>query len=52
PFKNGGTRKFTVTGMRNQKGKDNTFDERSLHESSKSIDIASINIDFLLLSCL
>ncbi|RYR15432.1 hypothetical protein Ahy_B04g072183 [Arachis hypogaea] len=27
PFKNGGTRKFTVTGMRNQKGKDNTFDE-------------------------
>ncbi|RYR55229.1 hypothetical protein Ahy_A06g030480 [Arachis hypogaea] len=27
PFKKGGTRKFTAKGMRNQKGKDNTFDE-------------------------
>ncbi|XP_052118572.1 protein FAR1-RELATED SEQUENCE 5-like [Arachis duranensis] len=27
PFKKGGIRKFTVTGMRNPKGKDNTFDE-------------------------
>ncbi|XP_025702853.1 protein FAR1-RELATED SEQUENCE 5-like [Arachis hypogaea] len=27
PFKKGGTRKFTATGMRNRKGKDNTFDE-------------------------
>ncbi|KAL4358045.1 hypothetical protein S83_029913 [Arachis hypogaea] len=27
PFKKGRTRKFTATGMRNQKGKDNTFDE-------------------------
>ncbi|RYR66995.1 hypothetical protein Ahy_A03g013215 isoform C [Arachis hypogaea] len=27
PFKKGGTRKFTVTGMRNRKGKDNSFDE-------------------------
>ncbi|RYR38742.1 hypothetical protein Ahy_A09g043917 [Arachis hypogaea] len=27
PFEKGGTRKFTVTGMRNRKGKDNTFDE-------------------------
>ncbi|KAL4390045.1 hypothetical protein AHAS_Ahas03G0105800 [Arachis hypogaea] len=27
PFKKGGTRKFTVTGMRNRKGEDNTFDE-------------------------
>ncbi|KAL4300261.1 hypothetical protein AHAS_Ahas17G0183200 [Arachis hypogaea] len=26
-FKKGGTRKFTVTGIRNRKGKDNTFDE-------------------------
>ncbi|XLU78117.1 hypothetical protein S245_001538, partial [Arachis hypogaea] len=56
PFKKGGIRKFTVTGMRNPKGKDNTFDEisfflfkknfikqRSLHESGKSIDIASMN---------
>ncbi|XLR70077.1 hypothetical protein S83_020749, partial [Arachis hypogaea] len=43
PFKKGGTRKFTAKGMRNQKGKDNTFDERSLHESSESIDIASMN---------
>ncbi|XLR51433.1 hypothetical protein S83_002105 [Arachis hypogaea] len=33
PFKKGGTRKFTATGMRNRKGKDNTFVERSLHES-------------------
>ncbi|XLR61757.1 hypothetical protein S83_012429, partial [Arachis hypogaea] len=39
-FKKGGTRKFTATGMRNRKGKDNTFDERSLYESSESIDIA------------
>ncbi|QHO15408.1 uncharacterized protein DS421_10g294670 [Arachis hypogaea] len=39
----GGTRKFTATGMRNRKGKDNTFVERSLHESSESIDIASTN---------
>ncbi|XP_025616892.2 uncharacterized protein [Arachis hypogaea] len=29
--------------MRNRKGKDNTFDERSLHESSESIDIVSTN---------
>ncbi|XLT44847.1 hypothetical protein HN873_037451 [Arachis hypogaea] len=43
PFKKGGTRKFTATSMRNRKGKDNTFDERSLHESSESIDIASMN---------
>ncbi|RYR18645.1 hypothetical protein Ahy_B03g063262 [Arachis hypogaea] len=43
PFKKGGTRKFTATGMRNWKGKDNTFVERSLHESSESIDIASTN---------
>ncbi|XLR23718.1 hypothetical protein S83_051618, partial [Arachis hypogaea] len=43
PFKKGGTRKFTATGMRNRKGKDNTFVERSLHESSESIDIASTN---------
>ncbi|XLT86139.1 hypothetical protein HN873_007892 [Arachis hypogaea] len=43
PFKKGGTRKFTATGMRNRKGKDNTFVERSLHESSESIDIASMN---------
>ncbi|RYR38737.1 hypothetical protein Ahy_A09g043905 [Arachis hypogaea] len=43
PFKKGGTRKFTATGMRNRKGKDNTFDERSLHESSESIDIVSTN---------
>ncbi|RYR62225.1 hypothetical protein Ahy_A04g019643 [Arachis hypogaea] len=42
-FKKGGTRKFTATGMRNRKGKDNTFDERSLYESSESIDIASMN---------
>ncbi|RYR46038.1 hypothetical protein Ahy_A07g031805 [Arachis hypogaea] len=27
PFKKGGTRKFTTTGMRNRKGKDNTFVE-------------------------
>ncbi|RYR45177.1 hypothetical protein Ahy_A07g031037 [Arachis hypogaea] len=27
PFKKGGTRKFTATGMRNRKGKDNTFVE-------------------------
>ncbi|RYR67311.1 hypothetical protein Ahy_A03g013638 isoform A [Arachis hypogaea] len=27
PFKKGGTRKFTATGMRNRKGKDNTFNE-------------------------
>ncbi|XP_057720201.1 protein FAR1-RELATED SEQUENCE 5-like [Arachis stenosperma] len=27
PFKKGGTRKFTVTGMRSRKGKDNSFDE-------------------------
>ncbi|XP_016192708.1 protein FAR1-RELATED SEQUENCE 5-like [Arachis ipaensis] len=27
PFKKGGTRKFTATGMRNWKGKDNTFVE-------------------------
>ncbi|KAL4374129.1 hypothetical protein AHAS_Ahas05G0150900 [Arachis hypogaea] len=46
PFKKGGTRKFTATGMRNRKGKDNTFDERSLHESSESIDIASTNSFF------
>ncbi|XLR27478.1 hypothetical protein S83_055378, partial [Arachis hypogaea] len=43
PFKEGGTRKFTATGMRNRKGKDNTFVKRSLRESSKSIDIASMN---------
>ncbi|RYR57822.1 hypothetical protein Ahy_A05g023508 [Arachis hypogaea] len=43
PFKKGGTRKFTTTGMRNRKGKDNTFVERNLHESSESIDIASTN---------
>ncbi|XLR68490.1 hypothetical protein S83_019162, partial [Arachis hypogaea] len=43
PFKKGGTRKFTTTGMRNRKGNDNTFDVRSLHESSESIDIASMN---------
>ncbi|RYR42180.1 hypothetical protein Ahy_A08g038649 [Arachis hypogaea] len=43
PFKKGGTRKFTATGIRNRKGKDNTFVERSLHESSESIDIASTN---------
>ncbi|XLT31668.1 hypothetical protein HN873_062960 [Arachis hypogaea] len=43
PFKKGGTRKLTATGMRNRKGKDNTFVERSLHESSESIDIASTN---------
>ncbi|KAL4394678.1 hypothetical protein AHAS_Ahas02G0176000 [Arachis hypogaea] len=43
PFKKGGSRKFTATGMRNRKGNDNTFDERSLHESSESIDIASMN---------
>ncbi|XLT26712.1 hypothetical protein HN873_058004 [Arachis hypogaea] len=43
PFKKGGTRKFTGTGMRNRKGKDNTFVEQSLHESSESIDIASTN---------
>ncbi|XLT28914.1 hypothetical protein HN873_060206 [Arachis hypogaea] len=42
-FKKGGTRKFTVTGIRNRKGKDNTFDERSLYESSEFIDIASMN---------
>ncbi|RYR35348.1 hypothetical protein Ahy_A10g050516 [Arachis hypogaea] len=28
PFKRGGTRKFTATGMRNRKGKDNTFVEQ------------------------
>ncbi|XLU78379.1 hypothetical protein S245_001800, partial [Arachis hypogaea] len=38
PFKKGGTRKFTMTGMKNRKGKDNSFDERSLHESSESIE--------------
>ncbi|XP_025636386.1 protein FAR1-RELATED SEQUENCE 9-like [Arachis hypogaea] len=27
PFKKGGSRKFTTTGMRNRKGNDNTFDE-------------------------
>ncbi|RYR72858.1 hypothetical protein Ahy_A02g007080 [Arachis hypogaea] len=27
PFKKGGSRKFTATGMRNRKGNDNTFDE-------------------------
>ncbi|RYR66171.1 hypothetical protein Ahy_A03g012132 [Arachis hypogaea] len=27
PFKKGGTRKFTATGMRNRKGKYNTFDD-------------------------
>ncbi|XLT04531.1 hypothetical protein HN51_043280, partial [Arachis hypogaea] len=43
PFKKGGTRKFTATGIRNRKGKDNTFVERSLHESRESIDIASTN---------
>ncbi|XLR58845.1 hypothetical protein S83_009517 [Arachis hypogaea] len=43
PFKKRGIRKFTTTGMRNRKGNDNTFDVRSLHESSKSIDIASMN---------
>ncbi|XLR22280.1 hypothetical protein S83_050180 [Arachis hypogaea] len=43
PNTKGGTRKFTATGMRNRKGKDNTFVERSLHESSESIDIASTN---------
>ncbi|KAL4397893.1 hypothetical protein AHAS_Ahas01G0237400 [Arachis hypogaea] len=43
PFKKVGTRKFTATGMRNRKGKDNTFVEWSLHESSESIDIASMN---------
>ncbi|XLR53734.1 hypothetical protein S83_004406 [Arachis hypogaea] len=43
PFKKSGTRKFTATDMRNRKGKDNTFDERSLHESSESIDIVSTN---------
>ncbi|XLR69283.1 hypothetical protein S83_019955, partial [Arachis hypogaea] len=43
PFKKGGTRKFTTMGMRNQKGNNNTFDVRSLHESSESIDIASMN---------
>ncbi|XLR65660.1 hypothetical protein S83_016332, partial [Arachis hypogaea] len=43
PFKKGGTRKFKATGMRNRKGKDNTFVERSLHESSESIDITSTN---------
>ncbi|XLR27703.1 hypothetical protein S83_055603, partial [Arachis hypogaea] len=43
PFKKGGTKKFTATGMRNRNGKDNTLDERSLHESSESIDIASMN---------
>ncbi|XLR22570.1 hypothetical protein S83_050470, partial [Arachis hypogaea] len=43
PFKKAETRKFTVTGMRNRKGKDNTFVERNLNESSESIDIASMN---------
>ncbi|KAL4328624.1 hypothetical protein AHAS_Ahas13G0218700 [Arachis hypogaea] len=43
PFKKAGTRKFTVTGMKNRKGKDNTFVERNLNESSESIDIASMN---------
>ncbi|RYR54689.1 hypothetical protein Ahy_A06g029995 [Arachis hypogaea] len=43
PFKKGRTRNFTAMGMRNRKGKDNTFDERSLHESSESIDVASMN---------
>ncbi|XLR04038.1 hypothetical protein S83_070236, partial [Arachis hypogaea] len=41
-FAEGRSRKFTATGMRNQKGNDSTFDE-SLHESSESIDIASMN---------
>ncbi|XLR56689.1 hypothetical protein S83_007361 [Arachis hypogaea] len=32
PFKKGGTRKFTVTGMRNRKGEDNTFDEIDIRD--------------------
>ncbi|XP_029146214.1 protein FAR1-RELATED SEQUENCE 5-like [Arachis hypogaea] len=50
PFKKGGTRKFTATGMRNRKGKDNTFVEWSLHESSESIDTNGVfnkNLDSL-----
>ncbi|QHN88974.1 Protein FAR1-RELATED SEQUENCE [Arachis hypogaea] len=36
PFKKGGTRKFTAKGMRNQKGKDNTFDENDVQDSLPS----------------
>ncbi|RYR09105.1 hypothetical protein Ahy_B05g077199 [Arachis hypogaea] len=46
PFKKGSSRKFMATAMRNRTGNDNTFDEIifwSLHESSESIDIVSMN---------
>ncbi|XP_057718797.1 protein FAR1-RELATED SEQUENCE 5-like [Arachis stenosperma] len=35
PFKKGGTRKFTATGMRNRKGKDNTFVEVNESQQDK-----------------
>ncbi|RYR51294.1 hypothetical protein Ahy_A06g026319 [Arachis hypogaea] len=39
PFKKGGTRKFTTTGMRNRKGNDNTFDvvKESKHDMGHSL---------------
>ncbi|XP_057756270.1 protein FAR1-RELATED SEQUENCE 5-like [Arachis stenosperma] len=55
PFKKGGTRKFTATGMRNRKGKDNTFVEvkesqQDKRHSFKNYDCL-IAVDFWVTIC-
>ncbi|XLT54423.1 hypothetical protein HN873_047027 [Arachis hypogaea] len=45
PFKKGGTRKFTATGMRNRKGKDNTFVEVKESQQDKRHSFTNYECD-------
>ncbi|RYR27928.1 hypothetical protein Ahy_B01g052001 [Arachis hypogaea] len=45
PFKKGGTRKFTATGMKNRKGKDNTFVEVKESQQDKRHSFTNYEFD-------